>query len=78
MFELFGYRNGYFVFVAIFLLLLSCVQSHEANKEINRINEENITNLNKKQLQTAPFVPLIISIFFLVLSLVLPLLPLNH
>ena len=72
MFALFGYRNGYFVLCAIICLVLCCFQSASANKEINRINEENAHNIYKQNLPTAPFVSLIFSIFILVLALVLP------
>lgn len=74
MFELIRHATStaFYITAAIILLLMCCVQSHEANIYINRINEENASDPNKKKLQTAPYVPLIIVIILLVMALVLP------
>jgi len=73
MFELMNHLQGRFIIFAIILLVLSCVQSHEANKHINYLNELNADDYRKPKYQTAPYVPLIITIILLVVALVIPL-----
>lgn len=72
-FEMIDYWQGRLIFAAIFLLLVCCGQSYEANKEIHRINEENSDKYYMKRLPTAPVGGMILIIVLLVIAFITPL-----
>lgn len=72
MFKIMDYWQGKGIIAAIILLLFAWSQSYDANKYINKVNEENSSDYRKRKIETAPIVTLVISIIILVFCLILP------
>ena len=62
-------QTGSFILAAIFVLVFACMQSHDANRLIRRVNEETPDNFQKRLHPLAPFVELIVVIGLLVIAL---------
>lgn len=73
MFEFFHYQQGKYVFVALIFLALCCYQSHYVNKQIDKVNNDNLLNPNRFPLESAPIVFPVIAIIFLIVALMSPL-----
>lgn len=72
MFGMLDLIQGKIIFVALFFLVFCTAQSKDANKHINKINEENSSDYRIPQLQTAPYGSLFVVIILLVIALILP------
>ena len=72
-FGLFNYWQGKLILAAIIYLVFSCFDAKEANKGIDKINEQNLDNYHIKSMHRAPYASLICIIIILIIALVFPL-----
>lgn len=70
--HLLDYFHGRAILFCLFGLACSIYQSYQANKFINRVNEENLSDYHKPQHMRAPFVELIIVFILLVVCIAVP------
>ena len=72
MFGILDLIQGKLIFAALFFLVFCAFQSKDANKYIDKVNEENSADYRVQKLPTAPFGSLIIVIVLLAIALLLP------
>lgn len=75
MFDILNFYQGKVLCGVIVWLIICAIQCHEANKEIEKINDANSSDFRKQRLQTAPFGGIVITIIVLIILLLLPIMP---
>ena len=72
MFHFFSYYQGKLVFGVIIWLIICAVSCSDANKDIEKINEQYSSDYRKTKLRNAPTFGLIIAIIILCIAMILP------